>query len=376
MTAATEGGVIVGGGIAGLTAAIALARAGIPANVYEAAQAFEPIGAGIWMAPNAMQLFSRLGIARRIEEAGVPVERVAIVDQRLRRIASVDQQDVRRRFGFGIVAIQRAQLHRILMEAMGTSSVRFGKRLRSVLDYGAPPSVAFEDGSSAGGPFVIAADGIHSAARDLVMGASPLRGTGQMCWRGLADVDLPPLFQRATIEIWGRDSRMGIADVGSRKAYWFLVCGSWRGESPADIVRGYPAIAAEVLSATPPGSTNQIELRDLPARRPWSKGSVCLIGDAAHPMTPNMGQGGAQAVEDAWVIARCLSEHADPAAAFTAFEMRRFSRVRSIVNASRRLGAFIHAGWPRVRNVAFRAAPVRVASRMMNEIYDVASLLE
>jgi 2-polyprenyl-6-methoxyphenol hydroxylase-like FAD-dependent oxidoreductase len=376
VTAAPEGGLIVGGGIAGLTAAIALGRVGITVNVYEAAQAFEPIGAGIWMAPNAMQLLSRLGIAGRIEETGVPVERVAIVDQRLRRIASVEQQDVRHRFGFGIVAIQRAQLHRILLDATGTSRVRLGKRLRSVLNYETSPTVEFEDGSSAGGAFIIAADGIHSAARDGIRGALALRRTGQMCWRGLASVDLPLFFRRATIEIWGRESRMGIADVGCRKAYWFLVCSNWHGQSLLDIVREYPPIAAEVLSATPPDSTNQIELSDLPPRRPWSKGSVCLIGDAAHPMTPNMGQGGAQAVEDAWMIARCLSEHADPAAAFKAFEMRRFSRVRSIVNASHRLGSFIHSGWPRVRNLAFRATPARAANRMMNEIYDVSSLLE
>lgn len=372
--------IIIGGGIAGLTLGIALRQIGIEAEIYESAKTLEPIGAGIWMAPNAMQVLDRLGLATQIVAAGNEVERVSIVGADLRKITSVDQTGVKRKFGFNIVAIQRAELHRVLLGSFGGSALHLGKRLEAIESCSEMPKAIFEDGTCAIGSFLIGADGIHSVARKTVLGDPPLRHTGQTCWRGLVDFELPKQFQRSTVEMWGRKSRMGVADVGHGKAYWFLVKSFANGREPhphgsraelLEIVEGYTDVAGRLIRATPVSSITEVELEDLPPRLPWSRGSVCLIGDAAHPMTPNMGQGGAQAVEDAYSLSRFLSEHADVSNAFEAFQARRFRKVKSIVNTSFYLGSFIHSGWTRLRNLLFRITPGGLGARALERIYRI-----
>jgi len=370
--------IIVGAGIAGLTFGIALRQFGIETEIYESAPALEPIGAGIWMAPNAMQIFDRLGLARQIVAAGVEIERVSVVDARLRKIASMDQTRSKAKFAFPIIAIQRAELHRILLGGFGAGPLHLGKRLAGIDNIFETPNAIFEDATSAPGSFLVGADGIHSAARKAAFGDTRLRRTGQICWRGLADFELPKEFRRRTIEMWGRTSRMGIADVGYGKAYWFLVKKYAKGERPQgsrenllNIVEGYTDVAAKLIEATPIHAVNEVELQDLPPHLPWSRGKVCLIGDAAHPMTPNMGQGGAQAVEDAYSLARFVSANSDPLQAFGAFQQRRFRKVKSIVSTSFYSGELIHSSWPRLRNFLFRITPDRLGALSMERIYRI-----
>lgn len=359
---------IIGGGIAGLTLAISLRRHGIEAEIFEAAGALEPVGAGIWIAPNAMQRLNRLGLAAEIIAAGVEIQCISVVDSRLRKLASVRQSRVKKKFGFHIVAIQRAELHRILISAFGRQVLHLGKRLKAITNTAAPEAI-FEDGLRISAPYLIGADGVHSSARKALFGEMPLRRSGQTCWRGLTDFDLPPPFRNSTVELWGRSSRMGVSDVGHKKAYWFLVKSGWRGEDITEIVKDYAGIARDLITATPAYTVNQTELDDLAPRLPWSQGRVCLIGDAAHPMTPNMGQGGAQAIEDAYVLAHCLSKYADVMTAFTKFQEMRFRNVKSIVNDSCRLGALIHSGWPRLRDGLALLTPNWVSARAMDNIY-------
>jgi 2-polyprenyl-6-methoxyphenol hydroxylase-like FAD-dependent oxidoreductase len=284
-------------------------------------------------------------------------------------------------FGFTIVAIQRAELHRILSASFG-GRVHLGKRLVTIECPRSEPKAQFTDGSHAKASFLIGADGVHSATRIALFGKPPVRRTGQTCWRGLANFDLPAQFQRSTTEIWGRNSRMGVADVGHGKVYWFLVdssCGQRPTKDRAgvpellQIVNGYAEIAGRIIEATPHSAINEVELEDLRPELPWYQGKVCLIGDAAHPMTPNMGQGGAQAVEDAHCLAQILSGRQDVLAAFETFQSRRFKKVRSIGNASFQMGRMIHSRWTRFRNLLFRAVPARMGNGMMRRIYRIES---
>ena len=309
-----EKAIIIGGGIAGLTCGIALRSKGIDAEIYESAAIFEPIGAGIWMAPNAMQIFDRLGLSQAILRAGVEIERVLVTDPDLRPIIqSSGQAETKRKFGFNIVALQRAELHRVLLSSFGTAAIHFGKRLRSVVDASNQVEAVFEDGARVTGAFLIGADGAHSETRRQILSDLPLRYAGQSCWRGLVDFELPTEFRRSTVEMWGRKSRIGFADVGQGKVYWFLVTSSDENrEAEVDnlptrltrIIKGYSGPASALVMATRLEAIIQTDLYDIRPQLPWFRGKICLIGDAAHPMTPNMGQGGAQAIEDGYFLAQ------------------------------------------------------------------------
>ena len=215
-------------------------------------------------------------------------------------------------------------------------------------------------------------DGIHSVVRRQLFGPPVFRRTGQICWRGLVDFDLPPALRGSTVEMWAAHTRIGVSDVGHGKAYWFLVTNATArppNTTLVDIVSGFAPIAGRLIRETPPEAIVEVELEDLPPRLPWACGRVCLVGDAAHPMTPNMGQGGGQAVEDAFWLGQALANDHDVEKSFETFQRQRFPKVRSIVDRSYWLGAFIHAGWPRLRDLLFGAMPAWAAARSMDSVY-------
>jgi 2-polyprenyl-6-methoxyphenol hydroxylase-like FAD-dependent oxidoreductase len=367
-----ESPIIIGAGIAGLTAAIALRHIGLEPRVYEAAGVLAPIGAGIWMAPNAMQVFDHLGLAGGVLAAGIEIERVAILRRDLTPIAVVDMDHAKARFGFPIVAIQRAALHRVLLEAVGPGSVALGKRVDALGGSADSPVANFADGTSAAADFIIGADGVHSVVRRQLFGPPAFRRTGQICWRGLVDFELPSGLRGSTVELWGTRTRIGVSDVGHGKAYWFLVTSATarpRTTALVDLVSGFAPIAGRLIRETPPETIVEVELVDVPPRLPWARGRVCLVGDAAHPMTPNMGQGGGQAVEDAFWLAQALANDDNVETSFDTFQRQRFPKVRAIVDRSYWLGALIHAGWPRLRDWLFGAMPVWAADRSMDSVY-------
>ena len=158
-------GIIIGGGIAGLTAAIALQQRGIAAIVCEAAPRILPLGAGIWMAPNAMQVFDRLGVAAKINAGGVPLQAIEVVDGQMQPIMRTDQARIRQRFGYSTTAIRRATLQQILLAEIDPACVLLGKACTNLVEDAAGVSVTFADGNTLRGAFVVGADGIHSPIR-------------------------------------------------------------------------------------------------------------------------------------------------------------------------------------------------------------------
>jgi 2-polyprenyl-6-methoxyphenol hydroxylase-like FAD-dependent oxidoreductase len=373
-------GIIVGAGIAGLTTAVALRRAGIQVEIYEAAPVLRPAGAGIWMAPNAMKVFARLGLADAVGHAGLAVEKVVLLDQRLRPILVASQHGVASKHGFPVTAIHRGVLQEVIASHVPNEQIHLGKRLIA-LQQRRSVTATFSDGSEAAADFLIGADGLNSAIRTGLFGPIPLRYSGTTCWRGVADFQLPAEFRRSTTEIWGTQQRFGIAEIQPGRVYWFAVKTSPAGQKdPPSAVKsrllrdfaGFGGPVQPLLQATGEDQIIRDDLCDLPPGQPWFRDSVCLIGDAAHPMTPDMGQGGAQAVEDAWFLAGELVRQSRPSEAFVHFQAQRFPRVAPIVKGSYRFNQLIHSRFaPRLRNALFRITPLSMAQRMMDRIYDV-----
>jgi 2-polyprenyl-6-methoxyphenol hydroxylase-like FAD-dependent oxidoreductase len=192
---------------------------------------------------------------------------------------------------------------------------------------------------------VIGADGLHSRVRRELFGDEPLRYAGYTAWRGIcARGDL--VQEGQTSETWGRGTRFGIVPIGHGPAYWFAVLTTPAGgrdepgrarESLLRHFGDWHAPVRALIEATEETAIMRHDLFDRMPRETWSRGRITLIGDAAHPMTPNLGQGGCQAIEDAVVLAEELDKTKPDA--FARYEKRRLSRANGFVQASRRMGA-------------------------------------
>lgn len=367
---------ILGGGIAGLTAAIALNRIGIRAQVFESAPEIRPVGAGLLMAANAVQAFQRLGIAEKIVARGRLLPSFSILDRRGRPIFHTESTRIAPRFGLHNFAIHRAALHETLLQELDPACLLTGKRAVGFSETADQKvELRFTDGATHRTDYLIVADGIHSAIRRQLLPDSPERYAGYTCWRAV--VHCPGLALEGAMETWGGDGRFGIIPLADDQAYIFACLDAPAGDPAmrafgvADLQRIFgvyhdpvPALLERARDADLIWN-DIIDLKPLPR---FAFGPIVLIGDAAHATTPNLGQGACQAIEDAVVLGAELAKQkgsGNPELAFAAFEQRRLKRAHYIVNHSWYMGKIgqMRAPW----QVALRNALLRLIPRAVNE---------
>jgi 2-heptyl-3-hydroxy-4(1H)-quinolone synthase len=367
---------IVGGGIAGLSAAAGLARAGIACEIVERAECWEPVGAGIVLGVNAMSVMRRLAVAEDIAKRGIELGRGAITDQRGRVLGSTNFELLRSEFG-PTVALHRAQLHEALLGAAGEARISLGTSVDSLRIEDDSVDVCLTDGRRERFDLVIGADGLRSKVRELVFGDVPVAYSGYTCWRLIVK---SPMARVELCEMWGRGLRFGIAPIGNDQLYCFAVANAPRGE--ADPIEGrldrlrarfaeFGGQVPEILAAL--DRSEQLihnDLEEVPAG-PWYKGRVVLIGDAAHAMTPNMGQGAAMALEDSAVLAEVLTQDGELENQLAQWVARREPRVRWVQNQSRRIGRVGQLEGAlacRLRNTVVRLTPDRASASALRKI--------
>jgi 2-polyprenyl-6-methoxyphenol hydroxylase-like FAD-dependent oxidoreductase len=366
--------VVVGGGIGGLAAAIALTRAGHEAEVVERATALEEVGAGLSLAPNALAALDRLGTGDAVRERGAVARRILIRNRRGDVLSQIDAKGRE----WEVVGVHRADLQDVLVSAAGRDTLRLGRTCVGFEE--GPEGVAahLSDGSGAEGDVLVGADGLHSAVRAQLKGDEPLRYAGYFGWRAVIDFEHSALTDRFS-ESWGPLLRVGLITIGHGRLYWFVSeLGAEDEPLPADANAYFrerlsdwhepiPAVAA----ATPPATLTRLPIHDRPPTKEWGRGRVTLLGDAAHPMTPNLGQGAAQALEDAVVLADALRAADDAVAALREYERRRIPRTTTIVRRSWQLGQIAHLRRPvacRIRDAFVKATPQAVQRRQQEAV--------
>lgn len=363
---------VVGGGLGGLTAATALARAGHAVTLLEQAERFAPLGAGIVLAPNALAVLATLGVD--LTPRGHPLAALEIARADGTLLQRIDTARLAVRHG-PTLALERPALHEVLLDAVPASvALHTSSTLASLT----PSSDGVEVGWD--GPrgvshdrfdVVIGADGIHSSVRLRLYGELPLRYSGTTCFRGVL-TDFPLAH---SVEAWGGRSRVGIVPVRGDRAYYFLVREApRRAPAPASLdelrsafagFAGAPGRLIAALRELPP-LHHDLEELDRPL---WGKGRVLLLGDAAHALTPNQGQGAAMAIEDAVVLAATLREGIEGAC--KRYAARRHARVRRVQLDSRRLGDVAHWSNPvacALRDHVMRSLPASLTDAQYRSI--------
>lgn len=356
---------IAGAGIGGLTLACALRKRGIACRVFEKAKELRPIGAGITMQGNAMLALRAIGLEDAVRAAGEAPARVEMRRSDGALLLGMDLAPVERAVGATTIAIHRGELHGVLHAHAG-DVVTLGAEATGYRDGPDAITLVLAGGREVRGRVLVGADGLHSAIRTQVLGDTPLRYAGYTSWRGVTEAGVVPTLPPAMVggEAVGRGERFGWIPVGRGRLYWFAVANAPAGERDGDHVAAVRARFGTwgvpvnpLLDRTPHGEILRTDIHDRAPVRTWGSGRVTLLGDAIHPMTPNLGQGGAQAVEDAVVLASALAATPDPVAALRRYETARVDRANRIVLAARRLGHLFQADGAvtsRVRNAMFK----------------------
>jgi 2-polyprenyl-6-methoxyphenol hydroxylase-like FAD-dependent oxidoreductase len=354
--------VVVGAGIGGLCAARGVALAGHEPIVLERSPAATAIGAGLILWPNAVHALDALGSGPTVRAIAAPARRTVFRDAAGRTLSEVDVEPLGRREGAPMLVVQRPALQDVLAEGI---TVRNDVAVSAVDDRG----VTLAEGGRVEGDAVIGADGIGSVVRGYVCpGARPL-DTGYTVIRGIADHDIG---RGKAFETWGRGELVGGAALPAGLSYWFHEAPSalLDGQDPLAAVGAsrWPAPTPAQLAATEPENVLVNRILRLDALPAWTRGRVALLGDAVHAMEPNLGQGAAQAIEDAEALLVALSGHGELAGALAAYAAARRRRARMFQKESSRfarLALSTHAG---PRDLMMRLSPEAVRRRLLERL--------
>jgi 2-polyprenyl-6-methoxyphenol hydroxylase-like FAD-dependent oxidoreductase len=342
---------ICGAGIAGLTSAIALRQRGLDPVVFERARGPKEIQVGgcihVWH--NGASGLQRIGVGDRLLELAGPaaaVSRAEFLTSSGKLMYGWSVSDTESRVGAPTVGLRRANLHRALLEAAG-ADVRFARTGTAFEQDETGVRLAFDDGADEAGDVLIAADGMRSVLRRELPGSTEPRYAGYVSWQAIAPVDTDTVPIGLFRVVWGRGARFLFYRIGPEEVYWegtFAAAAGGRdpdgGRRRAALARfdGWPEPIRTIIEATDQPAISRADMYDRPTSKHWGDGRVTAIGDAAHAMTNALGQGANQAIEDALVLARCLSEdEAEPAAGLRRYEAERIPRTTKFAAMSWRL---------------------------------------
>ncbi|RZG65613.1 FAD-dependent urate hydroxylase HpxO [Acinetobacter junii] len=308
---------IVGAGMGGLTAGIALKKFGHQVTIYEQAAEILPVGAAISLWSNGVKCLNYLGLTDQIQALGGEMESLSYIDGlNDQTMTQFDLTPLYKEVGQRAYPIARADLQQLLMETFGLENIKLGMKMTEIEDQSEYVNIHFADGSQIKADLLIGADGTHSITRKFVLDYQvERRYAGYVNWNGLVQIDekIAPAQQWTTYV--GEGKRVSLMPVAQNRFYFFfdvpIEAGlrNQRDQYKAELKKYFKDWCAPVhhlIDCLDEQKTNRVEIHDIEPFMSFYKGRVVLLGDAAHSTTPDIGQGGCQAMEDAIYLARAL----------------------------------------------------------------------
>ena len=376
--------IIIGAGVGGLCAAIALQQHGFEVKVYEKVKKLGEVGAGLTLWSNALHVLRAIGVADSVIASGSKLQRSQIRADNGETLFDARTDEMETKFGEPVIAIHRAALHEILLNALKPDTLRLDMTCARFEQDEKMVTVYFENGESDSADVLIGADGIHSVVRKQMFPEIQLRYSGYTAWRGVVETENETALG-LTSESWGRGARFGIVRVDGKRVYWFATRNQSMSEQATSeqkkskllgIFNKWHKPIDHLLDETPAEIILQNNICDIAPFASWTNGRVTLLGDAAHPTTPNMGQGACMAMESAYVLAHALNEESDYRSALKRYENERHERTAWITNTSWLIGKGGQVENPLViglRNFLVKITPTGAMQRNLHQAagYDV-----
>jgi len=370
---------IIGGGIGGVAAAVALHRVGIQATVYERASELREVGAGMMLWPNATRVLKELGLLERVAALSGSNQHFLV-----RSRTGVVLMDIGLgHFDVPALCTRRSDLLDALISALPAERVRLGHDFEYYEQQKSGVGIHFSNGISVAHDFLIGADGIRSGVRSQLLGIREPIYRGYTVWRGLARVS-GAVAKGSNSETWGRGKRFGILSTGGDRFTWYATANTdpdhldsneGRQQELLQMFAGWHEPVESLIAGTEAGGIMKNGAYDLAPLKQWGHGRVMLLGDAAHPCTPNLGLGGCMALEDALVLAKSFAKEASPELALRRYESLRRERTRHVQQRSLLMG---HIGqWENLLIVAGRQVmagilPAKIFERNLRRVYSYA----
>jgi 2-polyprenyl-6-methoxyphenol hydroxylase-like FAD-dependent oxidoreductase len=368
--------VIIGGGIGGLTAAVALARRGLAAEIYEQAPVLEEVGAGVGLWSNALAALGTIGLSGKVAQLAAQVG-----SQGLKRfdgawLMCIPAEVMAERWGAGFALVHRAELQQLLAAELDPAAIHLGARCTEVEAIGHGVIARFADGRQVQADVLLGADGVHSVVRSALFGPASLRHRGYTCVRSITPAGSVPL-PRDGAETWGRGARFGLGPTSGERIIWYA---TWNARAGADdatdtaerlrtLFGSWHDPIPAIVKATPETALIRTDIYDRWPARNWVKGQVALIGDAIHPMTPDLAQGACQAIVDATTLAACLADARDTRVALREYQQRRWRNAAATTLLARNAGSM--GRWKgsmtcAARDTLLRATPSALQLRQLD----------
>ena len=351
--------IIIGGGIGGVAAAVALQRVGVECDIFEQTEELREVGSGLTIWANACQALEKLGAAVALLPLGSKVDRMELRTPNGRVLGATPLADLETRLGMpALVVLSRPNLLRELTRLADGRRTHCSARCVGVEEGEGRVVARFEDGRQAEADLLIGADGLHSVIRSHLHGNAKPRYAGYTCWRGFAICEAKALPLTMGFEAWGPGARFALYHCGPDRVFWYGTRNAPEASpDPADgrkaevrrLFQNWHQPIPEAIEATPDTEILRNDIVDRVPLLHWGRGRITLLGDAAHPTTPNLGQGACQALEDAVVLADCLRRCGEVEPALRCYEQLRQRRTATITRDSWRIGKLCQSESPPMR---------------------------